>query len=65
MQSQTWASNKRLGMTGKIRKWNTWSLYKWKNIILEIKNSVDRLNSRSDTVEERINKLKDIAEEIA
>lgn len=35
-----------------------------KNTIVEIKNSVDRLNSRSDTAEERINKLKDISEEI-
>lgn len=36
-----------------------------KNTAVEIKNSVDRLNSRSDTAEGRISKLRDISEDIA
>lgn len=36
-----------------------------KNTTVEIKNFVDRLNSRSDIAEERIRKLKNISEEIS
>lgn len=40
-------------------------LVQMKNTAVEIKNSVDRLNSRSDTAEGRISKLRDISEDIA